>query len=450
MPAQNATLDFVRRLLHREAIGSLKKVLAKLQPADVSDILTHCTPGERHLLITILYVTRQAGPVLAELPDETLRQTLEGLSNDVLVRVLQEVGADDGAELLQKLPKDRCSEILERLPSVYAEKIEEIFRYPDDSAGAYMNTLYLQFHYRMTSREAVDRMRAWFDSHQEPIYTLYVLEETHRLMGTVAVHKLVLAQPETLLGDLIDPDPVCVNDTTPVREAAETMVKYDYVSLPVVDDQFRLLGIIMVDDMVDVMMESAADSAYQIHGLADEDRLETPVTTSLRLRLPWMLLNLLTAFIASSVVGLFEASIQQVVALATFMPIVAGLGGNTGTQALAVIIRAMALDEVEAAAARRGVIKQLLVSLLLGLAAGLITALIAWLWRGNPMLGVVIFAAMVLNMVLAGFVGSAVPFLLKRLRQDPAVGGGVLVTACTDSLGFLGFLGISTLFLGYL
>ena len=450
MPVQNATLDFVRRLLHREAIGSLKKVLAKLQPADVSEILTRCTPGERHLLITILYVTRQAGPVLAELPDETLRQTLEGLSNDVLVRVLQEVGADDSAVLLQKLPKERCSEILGKLPPVYAEKIEEIFRYPVDSAGAYMNTLFLQFHYRMTSKEAVDRMRAWFDSHQDPIYTLYVLEETQRLMGTVAVHKLVLAQPETVLADLIDPDPVCVNDYSSVRDAAETMVKYDYVSMPVVDDQFRLVGIITVDDMVDVMMESAADSAYQIHGLADEDRLETPVSASLRFRLPWMLINLLTAFIASLIVGLFEASIQEVVALATFMPIVAGLGGNTGTMSLAVIIRALALDDVDAAAARRGVIKQVTVSLLLGLAAGGITALIAILWRGNPMLGLVIFASMALNMVLAGFVGSAVPFLLKRLRQDPAVGGGVLVTACTDSLGFLGFLGISTIFLSYL
>jgi magnesium transporter len=313
-----------------------------------------------------------------------------------------------------------------------------------------MNTLFLQFHYRMTAREAVDRMRAWFDTHQEPIYTLYVLEETQRLMGTVAVHKLVLAQPETTLGELIDPDPVCVNDYSSVRDAAETMVKYDYVSMPVVDDQFRLLGIITVDDMVDVMMESAAADAFQIHGVADEDRLETPMGKSLRLRLPWMLLNLMTAFIASSVVGLFEASIQQVVALATFMPIVAGLGGNTGTQSLAVIIRALALDDVDAAAARRGIVKQVLVSLMLGLAAGLITALIALLWRGNPMLGLVIFAAMVLNMLLAGFVGSAVPFLLKRLRQDPAVGGGVLVTACTDSLGFLGFLGISTIFLSYL
>ncbi|MBU1070423.1 magnesium transporter [Myxococcota bacterium] len=450
MPVQSATLDFVRRLLHREAIGSLKKVLAKLQPADVSDLITRCTPGERHLLITLLYVTRQAGPVLAELPDETMRQTLEGLSNDVLSRVLQEVGADDSALLLQRLPKERCAEILDKLPPAYADKIEEIFRYPPDSAGAYMNTLFLQFHYRMTAREAVDRMRAWFDTHQEPIYTLYVLEETQRLMGTVAVHKLVLAQPETMLAELIDPDPVCVNDYSSVRDAAETMVKYDYVSMPVVDDQFRLLGIITVDDMVDVMMESAAADAFQIHGVADEDRLETPMGTSLRLRLPWMLLNLMTAFIASSIVGLFEASIQQVVALATFMPIVAGLGGNTGTQSLAVIIRALALDDVDAAAARRGIVKQVLVSLMLGLAAGLITALIALLWRGNPMLGLVIFAAMVLNMLLAGFVGSAVPFLLKRLRQDPAVGGGVLVTACTDSLGFLGFLGISTIFLAYL
>jgi len=450
MPVRNATLDFVRRLLHREAIGSLKKVLAKLQPADVSEILTRCTPGERHLLITILYVTRQAGPVLAELPDETLRQTLEGLSNDVLVRVLQEVGADDSALLLQKLPKDRCTEILDKLPPVYAEKIEEIFRYPEDSAGSYMNTLFLQFHYRMSAAEAVDRMRSWFDSHQDPIYTLYVLEETQRLMGTVAVHKLVLAQPGTALEDLLDPDPVCVNDYSPVRDAAETMVKYDYVSMPVVDDQFRLVGIITVDDMVDVMMESAADSAYQIHGLADEDRLETPVSSSLRFRLPWMLINLMTAFLASAIVGLFEASIQQVVALATFMPIVAGLGGNTGTMSLAVIIRALALEDVDASAARRAVIKQVTVSLLLGIAAGGITALIAILWRGNPMLGLVIFSAMVLNMLLAGFVGSAVPFLLKRLRQDPAVGGGVLVTACTDSLGFLGFLGISTIFLAYL
>lgn len=230
-------------------------------------------------------------------------------------------------------------------------------------------------------------------------------------------------------------------------QAASLITKYDLVSLPVVDDNFKLCGIIMVDDMIDAIMESMAEEAYHMQGIREHDRLETPVFKSVKSRLPWMLINLLTAFIASSMVGLFEASIAKVVALATFMPIVAGLGGNTGSQALAVTIRAMALGELNGQEAFSAILRQVTVAVLMGLLIGATTGTIAYLWRGNPVLGLVIASSMLINMTIAGLVGSGVPWLLKALGQDPAMGGGVLVTAVTDSLGFLAFLGISTIFI---
>jgi magnesium transporter len=235
------------------------------------------------------------------------------------------------------------------------------------------------------------------------------------------------------------------------EEAARLVAKYELLALPIVDEGGRLEGIITVDDVIDIIKEEGTEDMYRMAGLAGEDRVFTPVARSVRMRLPWTVVNLLTATLAASVVGLFEKTVNEFIALVTFMPVVAGVGGNGATQTATVIIRAIALGELEFASAWRAVVKQVMVNVCLALAAGSVIALAALLWKGNPVLGLVLACAMIINLgLVAGLSGALIPLLLQALKFDPALGSGIIVTCLTDAFGFLSFLGLATIFLRYL
>jgi magnesium transporter len=245
-------------------------------------------------------------------------------------------------------------------------------------------------------------------------------------------------------------DPVSVRADASQEEAAQLVSRYNLLAIPVVDAEDRMLGVITVDDVIEVIHEEATEDIYHLAGLSEDDRVFTPPMLSVRKRLPWMLINLGTAFLAAWVVGLFQRSLQEVVALAIFLPVVAGMGGNGATQTLTVITRAIALGEIEFSSGLRAVAKELTVGLAIGSVTGLAAAGVALLWKGNPYLGLVLFLSMVANLAIAGLVGAAVPLVLKALKQDPALGSGVIVTTFTDCCGFFAFLGIATLFLEHL
>jgi magnesium transporter len=240
------------------------------------------------------------------------------------------------------------------------------------------------------------------------------------------------------------PDPVNVRADADREHAAALVARYNLLALPVVDAEGRMLGVMTVDDVIDVIREEATEDIYHLAGLSGEDRVFSPATQSIRKRLPWMLVNLATAFLASWIVGLFERTIQEIVALAVFLPIVAGMGGNGATQTLVVITRGIALGEIEFSTGLRAVAKEVAVGIAIGAITGLVSAGIVWLWNGNPWLGVVLLLAMIANLAIAGLVGAAVPLVLKGLKQDPALGSGVIVTTFTDCCGFFAFLGIAT------
>jgi len=242
-------------------------------------------------------------------------------------------------------------------------------------------------------------------------------------------------------------DPVSVLADADQEEVAEVVRRYDLLAVPVTDVDRHMLGVITVDDVIDVITEEATEDMYHLAGLSEEDRVFSPAHHSIRKRLPWMLVNLGTCFVAAWVVGLFERTIEQVVALAVFMPVVAGMGGNGGTQALTVITRSIALGEIEFSSGVRAAAKELFVGLTIGSVTGVVSAGVAAFWMGSPALSVALFLAMILTMAVAGLLGAAVPLLLKAVRQDPALGSGVIVTTFTDVFAFLSFLGIATLFL---
>jgi magnesium transporter len=368
----------------------------------------------------------------------------EAVTDQRLADVIGRLEIDDLLELVEWIPEDRRDDVVGRLPEHKRSELEQAELYSESSAGRVMTTSFIALDQKMTAQEAIDSVRSLGDDNEAVLY-LYVVDEDRSLCGVVPIRRLVAAPPDRPVSDLMIPDPVSVLADDDQEEVARIVARFDLLAIPVTDVDGRMLGLITVDDVIDVITEEATEDIYHLAGLSEADRVFVPARESIRKRLPWMLLNLGTAFAAAWVVGLFERTIQQVVTIAFFMPVVAGLGGNGGTQSLTVITRAIALGEIEFSSGFRAALKELSVGLSLGLSVGAVAAGISYLWQGNPVIGLALFFSMVITLSAAGLLGAAVPLALKALRQDPALGAGVIVTTFTDIFAFFSFLGIATL-----
>jgi magnesium transporter len=424
-----------------------ERLLARMPPADIAPLLSGLNPGEIRTVMDLLFRQRRAARTLREMPHEILPEVFDAVGDQRLAEVLGRLAIDDLLELVTWLPEDRRDGIVSRLPDYKRAELRKAELYPESSAGRVMTTSFAALDEKMTAQEAIDSIRS-MGSEDESVLYLYVVDGQRTLSGVVPIRRLVSAPPSRSIGELMITDPVRVNADADQEEVAELVRRYDLLAIPVTDVDGRMLGVITVDDVIDVITEEATEDMYHLAGLSEEDRVFSPAHVSARKRLPWMLLNLCTAFAAAWVVGLFERTLEQMVALAFFMPVVAGMGGNGGIQALTVITRGIALGEIEFSSGLRAAGKEFTVGLAVGACVGLLSAGVAILWQGSPVLGLVLFLAMVITMAVAGLVGAAVPLLLKALHQDPALGSGVIVTAFTDILGFVSFLGIGTLLLG--
>jgi magnesium transporter len=311
-----------------------------------------------------------------------------------------------------------------------------------------MTTDYLALPPQTTAQGAIDKIRE--RGELETFFYLYIIDENGQLVGVVPIRNLVIAPPDRRLIDMMISDPVHGEVSMDQEEAARIVSKYELLALPIVDEERRLVGIITVDDVIDIINQETTEDMYKMAGLEEEDRVFSPSLVSIQKRLPWTTLNLLTAMIAASVVGLFETTIDKVVAVAIFMPVVAGMGGNCGIQTLTVVIRAIALGELEFSSAWRAVLKEITVGIVVGSVAGVLVAAVAYLWKRNAVLGLVLGLAMIINLFVAALVGTLIPLALKRAHLDPAMGSGIFVTTFTDVFGFLSFLGLATVFLHYL
>jgi magnesium transporter len=445
-----ATPDFTARTLRRLLTSGVtmraERLLSKMPPADVGPLLADLTPDEIRTVIELLFRQRRAAPVLRELPPEMLPGIFDTLADQRIADVLARLEIDDLIELIEWVPEERREEVLSRLPIDRRDELMKAELYPEDSAGRVMTTSFVALDQKMTAQEAIDSIRSLGDDNEAVLY-LYVVDDQRCLQGVVPIRRLVSSRPERPVGELMIRDPVSIRAEADQEEVAVLVRRYDLLAIPVVDVDRRMLGVITVDDVIEVIHEEATEDMYRLAGLSGEDRVFSAAHTSVRKRLPWMLLNLGTCFLAAWVVGLFERAISQMVALAVFMPVVAGMAGNGGTQSLTVITRGIALGEIEFSTGFRAAWKELAVGVTIGIVTGLASAGIAWLWHGSPVLGLALFLAMVVAMAVSGLMGAAVPLGLKALRQDPALGSGVIVTTFTDVFAFFAFLGIATLLL---
>jgi len=444
------TTRILRRLLKTGAHFRAEKMLERIHPADLGPLLADLTPDEIRIVVDLLFKHHRAATMLIELPPELLPEIIEAISDQRMADVLTRLEIDDMLEVVEAIPEERLHAVMQHLPAARREELRHAELYPPRSAGRAMTTNFAALDEKMSAQEAIDSIRAASVDSNDAILYLYVVDELRRLTGIVPIRRLVTAQPDTPVRELAIREMLSTPPDADQEEVAQLVARYDLLAIPVTDVDGTMLGVITVDDVIDVITEEATQDIYNLAGLSEEDRVFTSARVSIRKRLPWMLVNLCTAFTAGAVIGVFEGTIEQMVGLAIFLPVVAGVSGNGGIQTLTVITRAIALGEIEFSSGLRAVGKEMWVGLIVGATAGLISGAIAYLLHGNLYMGLVLLLAMMVTMVTASLVGAAVPLILKALRLDPALGSGILVTFAADALGFLSFLGIATLLLDQL
>jgi magnesium transporter len=328
-----------------------------------------------------------------------------------------------------------------------SDEVENLLEYAEKTAGRIMNPNVFALSEDMTVGEAITELQSSRDV--EVVFYLYVVDGRRHLVGVVSLRRLLLVSPETPLKRIMTTDLISARVDTDQEEVARQVASYNLLAIPVVDEENKLVGVITVDDVIDVIKDEATEDIYRLAGVSRDERVFTPPPESLRKRFPWLVINLATAFLAAGVVGLFKGTISQWVALAVFMPVVAGMGGNAATQTLTVIVRGIALGELTWSNSRKALFKELLVGMGNGIATGLIAAAAAWIVVRDPTLGLVLMAAMILNLLVAAMAGTLVPLGLRALKVDPALASTVIITTFTDVCGFASFLGLAALFLHY-
>lgn len=446
----DVVLDSVRRLLRMGATANLLNLLQKQHPADLGQIFGELLDSERQAAFTVL-VERQ--PKLAmesasELGPERGAALLAGRSAEEIAKLVQEIPSDDAAALVDHLPEELSHEVLELMRRRESGQVESLLDYAERTAGRIMNPNVFALSEDLTVGEAISALQNAINV--EMVFYLYVVDARRHLVGVTSLRRLLLVNAETPLKRIMTPDVFSVRVDTDQEEAARLVASYNLLAIPVVDEENKLAGVITVDDVIDVLKDEATEDLYRLAGVSGDERVETPAFEALRKRLPWLGINLVTAFMAASVVAAFEGTIEQATALAVFMPIVAGMGGNAATQTLTVIVRGLALGELSWANARKTLLKEAAIGLGNGVTLGVVAALVAWVTKGNPVLGLLLGMAMVCNMVVATTAGTLVPLGLKAMKVDPALGSSVFITTFTDVVGFASFLGLATIFLRFL
>ncbi|MEI7038150.1 magnesium transporter [Fulvimonas yonginensis] len=425
--------------------AELQQLLDALHPADIAFVL-EALPLDQRLAVWQRVKAERDGEILLEVSDAVRESLIADMDQGEILAAVEPLDADELADLVEDLPTEVLPELMASLDAQQRERVQSALSWEDDQVGALMDFEMVTIR-EDVSLETVLRYLRRFDELPAQTDKLFVINQDNVLTGVLPLHWLLLNPPEKMVSEVMAPDVNTFHPADDAYEVAQAFERYDLVTAPVVDDAGRLIGRITVDAMVDVIREESESEALSRVGLREEEDIFAPVWASLRNRWSWLAINLVTAFVASRVIGLFEGSIQRLVALATLMPIVAGIGGNSGNQTITMIVRALALNQITPDSARRLWRKELAVSLFNGLIWGGVIGIVAWMLYGNVALGLVMTAAMTLNLLLAAFAGVGIPMLMMKFGRDPALGSSVMITAMTDSGGFFIFLGLATLFL---
>jgi magnesium transporter len=446
----DVVLDSVKRLQRMGATANLVNLLQKQHPADLAALFSELPDKDRRTAFSLLIDrnSRLAMEGVAELGPEAGAALLADRPAEEIVKLLQELPSDDAAAIIDYLPEELSAAVLELIQKRPAGgDVGELLEYPERTAGRIMNPKVFALSEDITAGEAITAVQSARDV--EVVFYLYIIDSRRHLVGVASLRRLLLVPPTTPLKRIMTTDIISVRADMDQEEVARQVASYNLLAIPVVDEENKLVGVITVDDVIDVIKDEATEDVYRLAGVSSDDRVFTSWSESLRKRLPWLQVNLVTAFVAASVVAIFEGAIDRWSALAVFMPVVAGMGGNAATQTLTVIVRGIALGELTWANSRKALLKEAAVGIANGFACGMVAAIVVWIWKGSPALGAVIGVAMVINMFVAATAGTLIPLGLRAMKVDPALASSVFITTLTDVFGFLSFLGLATLVLKY-
>lgn len=437
--------ELIESIIQKQNLSNLRQALDKLHPADIAHIL-EALPLEDRLIIWGLVKAEQDGEVLLEVSDAVRQTLIQDMDSEELVAAAEQLDADEIADLAPDLPSDVMEDVFQALPMEEREQLRAAMSYSEDAVGALMDfdVITVRGDVRI---EVVLRYLRRLGELPDHTDQLFVVDRTEQLQGVLLLNQLLVSDPEATVVEVMARDTVKFLPDDKAEQATHAFERYDLVTAPVISSEGKLLGRVTVNAVIDFMREKADLEARSQAGLSEEEDLFAPIWKSVRNRWAWLAINLVTAFIASRVIGLFENSIEKLVALAALMPIVAGVGGNSGNQTITMIVRAIALGQVNQDSTLKLISKEIGVGIVNGIVWGSVVGLFTYAIYRNMQLGLVMALAMLLNLLLAAFVGVLIPLTRKKFGRDPALGSSVLITAVTDSGGFFIFLGLATLFL---
>jgi magnesium transporter len=436
-------ISLVRNLIGEKNRESLRKLLDDMRPADVADLIEHLNQDER-LCIFDLLKPEGAGEVLLEMEAPVQERVLSGLDNQAIMEIIQELDSDDAADLVGDLPEERARAIIETVGENISKDLKKLLPYPEDSAGGIMALEYVAVNAESTIQEAIDTIRQKREE-VENVYYVFVVDDHQRLVGVVSLKSLLIEPPSRKVKEIMNPQVVSAYVHNDQEEVAHLVKKYDLVSIPVVDEHHRLVGRITHDDIIDVLEEEADEDIALMAGVINQEIAEdSPIKIS-RARLPWLIVGLFGGILAAAVIHQFEASIEKVVALSFFFPVIMAMGGNTGTQAATVAVRGLATGDISVMNIGRRIWVELKVALVNGVICGILLSLIVGFWLSSLVLGTVVGIALIVIILTSGLVGASVPLMLKKLDIDPALATGPFVTTSNDIISLFIYLTLMTL-----
>lgn len=440
-------VDSIKRLLRRRAISHLRKIVNKTHAADLSVVFRFLSLPEQHKLFEMIKEPEQKGILLSELDEDILLDLIERIELDEIVEILEHMPNDDVADLLGRLSEEQSGAILERMKKEDSEDVEDLLRYEDDTAGGIMVTDFIALREDTTAREAIESLQKEYMDVEMPFY-LYAVDEYGRLVGVSSLRQLVVVQPDTPLNDFMTTDVFFVQTNMDQEEVAKIVARYDILAVPVVDETHQLVGIVTVDDVIDIFRLEATEDILKMAGAGEEFVETKSILKSTRIRLPWLFASCIGGIVAFLIIGHFEGSLRKLAYLAAFIPVIMGMGGNIGTQSSTIVVRGLATGRLHISDIWQVVSKELAIGLILGLVYGSLIGFVAQFQYSMGMLAVSVGLAVLSSMSIAALVGSLVPMAFARISIDPAVATGPFVTTAIDIISVFFYFMIATTFLG--
>lgn len=415
--------------------AQLEAVLNEYHASEIAILFEKLSQDAKERIINLL-PTDIASEIISEMTEESHPEDiLFNLDPEKRSEIIEELDYDDATDIISQLDEDEQQEILEDLDHEDASSIRALLSYDEDTAGGLMNSEIIRVNIGLNKKEALDEIIRQSEEMEE-FYTIYVVDDNETLKGILSIKDVIKARYDARVRDLVIPDCVYVKAELDQEEVARLISQYNLTSIPVVDDQMKLLGRVTVDDIIDVMEAENTEDILKISGVSEDEELSGNWQDAVKSRLPWLVINLATAFLAASIIRNFDATVKNLAVISAYMTIIAGMGGNTATQALAVTVRRISLSDLSDKQAYNTVIKEFLVGLINGASNGVIVFMVAYFYDSNPMLGLVLFLAMTGNLIVAGLTGATIPLILKRVGIDPAVASSIIITTFTDCIGF--------------